>query len=305
MNTLYKIISILLILLIIVILAIDIRKDNFFNITNTKNESEYLEHGRVMPPWNILHEDICKKIANSIISQINKTLDVSYYFLNFENVSSYPTKTGLNIIIDFWIHDTINKITKRLIANIEIDNVNKNISVQNINLSQSMQGQELTNEEPFLKPTIDPQLVLTDDNVKSNKGQNYINGIEEIKLDYSEFIPQEMDYLFQGKKLVVNKNIPYKEFQRNILPPNIMMAEGMPLNKFPSRRTAFCWDTHGVSVSEPETSVRSGLDNSPWFHYPYPYDNPSINKQITNRDTNNLWLMSSRNTSGRGSDLTY
>jgi len=99
------------------------------------------------------------------------------------------------------------------------------------------------------------------------------------------------------------------------------MAVGVPLNNFPSRRSAFIWDTHGVNMTESglqehspckggllkqaESVVRRGIDNSPMGKYPIPYDNPSINKQITSRDTNNLWLMSASNTSGVGSGLTY
>ena len=306
MDTPVLIISILLIILVVLFLVRVIRNKELFDITNTPFETQFLNDARVMPPWNIFHEDAVKGIANTIIAQLNKDLNVSYYFLNFENVSTIPTSDGtkMKLTIDFWVHDTINKITKRLISIIDIDNMKKEMKVVELNTSNS--GIDVdTQNEILLEPTIDPQLVMTDKNAAPYKGSNFIRGVDEIKLDYSKFMSHEVDQLFQGKTLAVNKNIPNMEFQRNILPPNIMMAEGVPLNKFPSRRTRFCWDTHGVSVSEPETVLRSGLDNSPWYHYPYPYDNPTINKQVTSRDTNNLWLMSSRNTSGRGSDLTY
>ena len=318
------IISILLIALAVVILVKMFREK--FDITSTATERIYLGEARTMPSWNIpegsmslaglghsnsdvlpgFKEVVIRRIVEEILTQVNKQLGVSYYFLGYENVFTMPGAEGTDmvVVVDFWVHDTINKITKRLISKILVDSASQTIRVLELNTSNSA-SDNLTQNESMLEPTIDPQLILTDATVAPYKGRNFMRGVDEIKLDYSTFIPNEVDVLIRDKQPLVMRNIPYHEFQRNILPPNVLMAVGVPLNNFPSRRSAFIWDTHGVNMTEAESVVRRGIDNSPMGKYPIPYDNPSINKQVTIRDTNNLWLMSGRNTSGVGSGLTY
>lgn len=304
------VISILLIaILILIIVKLFLEK---FDITNTQDEHIFLNEAKSMPSWNIpggfqypnFKDAVIGRIVDAIITQVNHQLGVSYYFLGYENVFTVPKDNNLVIIIDFWVHDTINKITKRLISKILVDNVAQKITVLELNTSNSGEDKETQNES-MLEPKIDPQLILTDESVSQYKGKNFMRGIDEIKLDYSTYIPFEVDILIGDKQPPVMRNVPYHEFQRNILPPNIMMAVGAPVNNFPSRKQAFIWDTHGVNLTESESVVRRGINNSPLGKYPIPYDNPSINKQITSRDTNNLWLMSGRNTSGVGSGLTY
>ena len=306
MDKITIIISILLILLAVVILVKIVREK--FDIENTAGERIYLDEARAMPPWNIpdFKEVIIRRIVEVILGEVNKQLDVSYYFLNYENVFTIPSESGnsMVVVVDFWVHDTINKITKRLITKILVDSDKQNLRVLELNTSNSASDGH-TQNEMMLEPTIDPQLIMTDANAAPYKGRNFMRGVDEIKLDYSTYIPNEVDVLIRDKQPAVMRNIPYHEFQRNILPPNVLMAMGVPLNNFPSRRSAFIWDTHGVNMTEGESGIRRGIDNSPQAHYPYPYDNPSINKQVTSRDTNNLWLMSARNTSGGSRSLTY
>ena len=306
MDTEVKLICFLLLAVIVVLVIRSFMEK--FDITNTPAESHFLTESRNMPFWNIpdFKEVIIRRIVEAILSQINKQLGVSYYFTGYENVFTMPdaSNSTMIVIVDFWVHDTINKITKRLIAKILVDSDSQTIQVMELNTSNSA-ADGATQNESMLEPTIDPQLILTDANAAPYAGKNFMRGVDEIKLDYSTYIPNEVDVLIRDKQPPVMRNIPYHEFQRNIFPPNIMMAVGVPLNNFPSRKQAFIWDTHGVNMTDSETVVRRGIDNSPMGKYPIPYDNPSINKQVTSRDTNNLWLMSGRNTSGRGSGLTY
>ena len=299
-------ISILLIALAIVILVKMFREK--FDITSIAGERIYLDQAQTMPSWNIpqFKEGVIRRIVEAILDRVNKQLGVSYYFIGYENVFTMPGTEGVDmtVIVDFWVHDTINKITKRLISKILVDSDSQSVCVLELNTSNSAVDNQTQNEN-MLEPTIDPQLILTDATVAPYKGKNFMRGVDEIKLDYSTYIPNEVDILIRDKQPPVMRNIPYHEFQRNILPPNVLMAIGVPLNNFPSRRSAFIWDTHGVNLTESGSVVRMGIDNSLLGKYPIPYDNPSINKQITNRDTNNLWLMSASNTSGVGSGLTY
>ena len=300
------IISILLIAIAIVILVKIYREK--FAIQNTAEERIYLGQARSMPFWNIpdFKEVEIRRIVEAILSQVNERIGVSYYFIGYENVFTMPDASNdtMIVIVDFWVHDTINKITKRLIAKILVDSSSQTVRVVELNTSNSSNDGNTQNEN-MLEPTNDPQLVLTDPNATPYAGKNFMRGVDEIKLDYSTYIPNEVDVLIRDKQPPVMRNIPYHEFQRNIFPPNIMMAVGVPLNNFPSRKQAFIWDTHGVNMTDRETVVRRGIDNSPMGKYPIPYDNPSINKQVTSLNTDNLWLMSARNTSGRGSGITY
>lgn len=184
----------ILILIFIVIILFIISKftcDNFI-ITNTNDETLYLNNSRSMAFWNIpnFKEVILRRILEAIIKQINTELEASYYLLNYENVFTMPVNnTSMIIIIDFWVHDTINKITKRLITRILIDSMKQQLQVLELNISNG----ELINgniDSNLLEPSIDPQLILTDKNLLPDN--KIISGIEEINLDYSKYIPYEV-----------------------------------------------------------------------------------------------------------------
>jgi hypothetical protein len=69
------------------------------------------------------------------------------------------------------------------------------------------------------------------------------------------------------------------EFQKWILPMGIAASYQNPQAMFPSRKQSNCWDNNGVNYIEPQTALQFGVKNTKLTRYPYPYINPTVNRQ--------------------------
>jgi len=156
-----------------------------------------------VPPWVILDidNDTIGSIIKMIILRMNETFNISYYFLGYENVNKKYSNDKMEIICDFWIHDIINKITKRFITKFIINFSNKKIEVLYINNSNANYDDVSSYKE---EDNYTNKIILTDENLKKN---NKVSPNEKIKILYDDTT---------HKNIELNGNTIYLKTQSNI-----------------------------------------------------------------------------------------
>ncbi len=197
------------------------------------------------------------------------------------------------VIIDFFVHDTENKITKRLIAKLKVCPCTLKITVESINVSN---GKDLNFDWPLPTPEADPYLIITDETTRKIQ-TDFMKGIEENTFDFDPYVEDP-----KGRRIPM-----MGEYQATILPPGILNSIGDPMANFPCRRQYKCFDSHGVHYVQPGDQVCQGLNNSPSKKFPDIYDNPSVLKGVTMDGDKQayLWLMGAQNTGYADRGLTY
>lgn len=296
-DNIYKFALYLIIITIVVVtIIVLIYRETFLNLNKTF----------VHPPWMItdLTYDSAKIIINKIIDRVNNITQSKYYLLNIENISNYPYPNATprlpnckmvpqQVIIDFFVHDTENKITKRLIAKLKVCPCTLKITVQSINVSN---GKDLNTEWKLPTQEFDPYLILTDETTRKIQ-TNFMKGVEDINFDYEPYSEEP-----KGRKIPL-----LGEYQSNILPPQIINSVGDPIANFPCRRQYKCFDNNGIHYLQSGNQVCQGINNSPNQKYPVIYDNPSFLKGVTMDGDKQSYisLMGAQNTSYANYGLTY
>ena len=228
-------------------------------------------------PTKLVITDIIRKILN----MINEQTGMSYHFTAYEQLKA--DKCGdckMRYTADFFTHEMRNLFTRRMLIIFVVDFNTKSVDVEYVNLSNAF---KMPSKDFMDYPT--SELILQDENVK--KYGFHIMGINKSTIDFS---------ILKESPL---KNVPTPtEFQNWILPMGIASAYSNPQTMFPSRRQSNCWDTHGVNYIEPQTGLLMGVKNSPMSRYPYPFFNPTVNRQ-KEWGTEYKWLFDlNDNTSG-------
>jgi hypothetical protein len=275
MNLQYVVI--LFILIILIVFFQFYGKENFINSFITPNIIKNFNGltNNSDTPWTIdkptklIITDIIRKILNMINTQTGMSYQFTAYDQLTQQVLSY-NKTRFTA--DIFTHEMRNLMTRRILLIFVVDFAKKTVDVEYINLSNT-----------FKSPTKDfmdyssSNLILQDNNLEKNKYQ--IMGINASKIDFSIL-----------KDTSIRKDVPTPtEFQKWILPMGIGTAYQNPQAIFPSRRQTFCWDSHGINKVEPQTALQMGIKNTPLTRYPYPYFNPTVNRQ-REWDTEYKWL---------------
>lgn len=262
------ILSIFIVILLVILIYLNNTNENFTNIKiipEAKNNYAGLNNYSDTPwtidkPTKLIITDIIRQILN----EINKQTKMSYYFTAYDQlkkdiISSNETR----FIADFFVHELKNLFTRRFMIIFKVNFATKNVIVEYVNLSNAFNMPE----KSFMDyPS--SNIILQDDNLLGS--QYHIMGRNSSKLDFSILVDKE----------ITPKIVPTPtEFQKWILPMGIAAAYQNPQAVFPSRRQSNCWDTSGVNYIEPQTQHQIGVRSTSLTRYPYPYFNPTTNRQ--------------------------
>ena len=211
-------------------------------------------------PTKLVITDIIRKILN----EINKQTGMSYYFTSYDQLShDVITPTETRFVADFFVHEMKNLFSRRFMLVFKVNFADKNVVVEYVNLSNAF---NLPDKSFMDYPS--SNIILQDDNLLA--GEYHIMGKNTSKLDFS----------ILANKDIMPKDVPTPtEFQKWILPMGIAAAYQNPQAIFPSRRQSNCWDSNGINYIEPQTTLQMGVRNTHLTRYPYPYFNPTTNRQ--------------------------
>ena len=211
-------------------------------------------------PTKLVITDIIRKILN----EINRQTGMTYYFTAYDQLKQdVLSATETRFVADFFVHELKNLFSRRIMLVFRVDFAKKTVVVEHVNLSNAFN----LPEKSFMDyPS--SNIILQDDNLLA--GEYHIMGRNSSKLDFSILADKE-----QAPKEVPTPTT----FQKWILPMGIAAAYQNPQAIFPSRRQSNCWDTAGVNYIEPQTALQMGVRNTHLTRYPYPYFNPTVNRQ--------------------------
>lgn len=228
---------------------------NFADLTNHSDNPWTIDK-----PTKLIITDIVRKILNNI----NDQTGMSYYLTAFDQLKQdVITPVETRFTADVFVHEMKNLFSRRMLLVFCVNFATKNVQVEYVNLSNAFKNPEKT----FMDYPA-PALILQDDNLLSN--EYHIMGRNNSSLDFSILKDSE----------ILPKDVPTPtEFQKWILPMGIASAYQNPQAIFPSRRQSNCWDNNGVNYIEPQTALQFGVKNTPLTRYPYPYINPTVNRQ--------------------------
>jgi hypothetical protein len=211
-------------------------------------------------PTKLVVTDIIRKILN----EVNKQTGMTYYFTTYDQLKQdvlSPVET--RFVADFFVHELKNLFSRRMMLVFIVNFATKDVHVEHVNLSNAF---NLPSKSFMDYPS--SNLILQDDNLLAN--EYHIMGRNSSKMDFSILADKE----------ILPKDVPTPtEFQKWILPMGIASAYQNPQAMFPSRRQSNCWDSSGVNYIEPQTRKQMGVKNTPLSRYPYPYFNPTTNRQ--------------------------
>lgn len=227
-----------------------------FKYNNLTNHSD--------TPWTIDKPTklIITYIIRKILNKVNEQTGMNYYFTAFEQLKQdVVNQTTTRFTVDFFVHELKNLFTRRMLLVFTVNFASKEVQVEYTNLSNAFKNPP----KDFMDyPT--PDLILQDDNLLNN--EYHIMGRNESKLDFSIL------------KTIETKDVPTPtEFQKWILPMGIAAAYQNPQAMFPSRRQSTCWDNNGINYIDNQTDLQLGVKNTPLTRFPYPYINPTVNRQ--------------------------
>lgn len=250
----------------------------FADLTNCSNNPWTIDK-----PTKLIITDIIRKILN----KINDQTGMSYMFSGYDQLKrSVIDRTQTRFTADFFVHEMKNLFTRRVLLVFVVNFDTKEVQVEHVNLSNAFK-----NPEKSFMDYPAPALILQDDNLVGN--EYHIMGRNNSKLDFS---------ILQDSQ-VLPKEVPTPtEFQKWILPMGVASAYQNPQAMFPSRRQSNCWDNNGVNYIEPQTQLQVGVKNTTLTRSPYPYFNPTVNRQ-REYDTEYKWmfdLVDSHSGFGRG-----
>ena len=230
-------------------------KNNYAGLNNNSDTPWTIDK-----PTQLIITDIIRKILN----EINKQTGMTYYFTAYDQLKQDVISCNeTRFIADFFVHELKNLFSRRIMLVFKVDFATKNVVVEYVNLSNAFN----LPEKSFMDyPS--SNIILQDDNLLS--GEYHIMGRNSSKLDFS----------ILADKDISPKNVPTPtEFQKWILPMGIASAYQNPQAIFPSRRQSNCWDSSGVNYIESQTPLQMGVRSTHMTRYPYPYFNPTTNRQ--------------------------
>jgi hypothetical protein len=232
-------------------------------------------------PTKLIITDIIRKILNNI----NQQTGMSYYFTAYDqlkqDIIAFDTT---RFTADLFVHEIKNLFTRRMIIVFTVNFSTKQVQVEYINLSNAFK-----NPDKSFMDYPAPALLLQDDNLLHNEyhimgisngmGNSMGNGMGNGK-GKSSNSNSTLDFSILKNSEILPKDVPTPtEFQKWILPMGIASSYQNPQSIFPSRRQSDCWDNNGVNYIEPQNNLQIGVNNTHLTRYPFPYINPTVNRQ--------------------------
>ena len=274
-------------LLILILFLIKYNEGSQKNEGFTNNSNTYADlSNKSDNPWTIDKPTklIITDILRKIINMINHKTGMSYYFTAYDQLSQEVVcSKRTRFTADFFVHEMRNLETRKIIVIFVVNFETRQVDVEHINLSNAFKS---PNKVFMDYPA--PELIIQDNSLLKN--EYHIMGLNKSKIDFSILRDD------QGRP----KKIPTPtEFNKWILPMGIASAYQNPQAIFPSRRQSTCWNSAGVNYAQPQTKLQMGISNSPLTKYPYPYFNPTVNRQ-REWDTNYKWQFDLADSAGMG-----
>lgn len=230
-------------------------KNNYADLNNHSDTPWTIDK-----PTKLVITDIIRKILN----EINQQTGMTYYFTAYDQLKQDVLSTNeTRFVADFFVHELKNLFSRRIMLVFRVNFSNKDVVVEHVNMSNAF---NLPQKSFMDYPS--SNIILQDDNLLA--GEYHIMGRNSSKLDFSILADND----------TAPKQVPTPtEFQKWILPMGIASAYQNPQAIFPSRRQSNCWDTSGVNYIEPQTPLQQGVRSTHMTRYPYPYFNPTTNRQ--------------------------
>lgn len=299
----------ILVLLILIILIFSIfnyhKVEKYTNYKIKQNAWKVLESGKIFnydgindnsfTPQTINNEMKLKmnSILGKILNDINEKTGSSYFLRKIDRINVNLLKKGeigfeeLNdeireftlgarYTVDFFAHEIRHMHTKRFIVIFVIDKLN-NLTIEHINLSNAFILPENLHSDD-----VSDKLILTDDSLSDNT--HHIKGVKTGTLDSSNYLPNDNQ--------VINKYIKANNYEisQSFLPISIQENNLDNLPKFPNRKQSKWWDNFGIKYTEPSGKNKIGIDYGVGKRPQQNYDNPTVNKMVTDTDIKNSWL---------------
>lgn len=261
MIPLYCLTILAIIVLIILCYSEKDTQEKFFNY----NYSGLTNHSDA--PWTI---DPPTKtnviiILKQIMNIINEKTGMSYVFNGFDRLDQdLINEVTTRYVCDIFAAEMRNLETRRFIIIFTVNFKTKEVHVEHVNLSNALKSQD----KMFMQHPSVPELILTDENLLKN--EYHIMGISNSNIDFG---------ILKDGETITSSFRTSQELRGDIMPVGMFAALQNPQAIFPSRRQSRCWDTSGTNYTQPQTSLKMGINNSPMLRMPVIYDNPTINRQ--------------------------
>ena len=240
-----------------------------------------------------------QNILGSILNMINQQTGESFYLRKIDRVNVKLLKKGevgfeeteeevndftlgARYTVDFFAHEVRHMHTRRFIVVFVIDN-ERNIDVEHVNLSNAFKLPENTDDND-----VNDKLIITDDSLLNNT--YHIKGVEDTNLEMGDYLPN--DNKITNKYIKAN----YQEVGLPFLPVQISsdsVSENNGLPNFPNRKQSKWWDSYGVKYTESEKPGNIGVDHAVDERPQQNYDNPTVNRMVTDVNSDNSWLFNS------------
>ncbi len=263
-------------------------------------------------PWTIddASRTVVTHILRQILETINMRINTHYHFMEYEHInteliySSDGTQILRKYTVDFFIHDTTLKITKRIIIIFTLNSVSGSVIVQHINVSNAQNEATYTPIDPLYIKHND--LIITNNtnantntNANNNKNKSYkinkyfITGINNSELDFSHFVPSSQINLDNNEQ-TIDTNTTALDINKWILPIGIQSELFNNNLQYPYMPQSMSWDTNGIGINMSDYKNCYCTRDKHTHHYiPFtPHDNPTIVKQSTDKSLspNSGWM---------------
>lgn len=308
----YRIIFLLALVVLITLMTLIINKtegfSNFLTRVNGRNINKVgkeqmsvydgIEDGALTPQTiNYRTKIELQKILGGILNQINYKTKSKYYLRKIDRVNMEKIKQGLvgddynlpgikreflnegefllgvRYTIDFFAHELKNQHTRRFVVIFTVDN-DYNVKVEHFNLSNAWFF-----ENKVFDDDVDVPELLTNETLLGND-KYHIMGINNSKLEFSKFNPEGLEELKR------HKNADPYELGANFIPG--LTHDTIPEENMNTRKTSTSWDKYGVFFIDDNNNEQYNgqgmLDHAYDVRPTQPFDNPTINESVTDRD---------------------
>ena len=243
-------------------------------------------------------------ILGKILNMINEQTGETYFLRKIDRINVNLLKRGevgfedsneeikdfvlgARYTVDFFAHEVKHMHTRRFVVIFTID-VNRNIDVEHVNLSNAFKLPENTSD-----PDVNDKLIITDDALLNNT--YHIQGVGSSSLESKKYEPRDNQ--------ITNKYIKANHYESGLpfLPVNISSDPDFnPSNenvtgslKFPNRKQSKWWDSYGIKYTEDAGPDKVGVDHAVEERPQQNYDNPTVNRMVTDVSGENSWLFGS------------
>ena len=280
--------SVLMILILMILFLIYDNKTEAFknNIQKLKNCTKL--NPKSSPSWVLKEKKVTKieKILIEIVKKINKKTNKSFFFTNIDNISQIPiNKINKKFIVDFYIVETKEDYTIRLVVDFTINNINNDVVINSITRANALY---YDSNYLDLNEKLPSRTCLLD-----KKDENtIIKGFNEIELPYSLYTGNKVkskskpsDYYNEFLPKLVENDVYYNNNDKNIFKSRDYYKKKSNANSLSS------WDSFGINNKNnsncSDTNNNFKREKAPLISSPK--FNSSIMKNISD-EKENSWL---------------